>query len=102
MASLYPIWLFFSAFFLYFAYTHWRQSQEDIRQFTIRNREPDAQGEKPEAAISQGNLDFAQDFNRYLDSVNQHNRSRHRAAAIGYAVSGIVALVSMGMLLFAA
>jgi hypothetical protein len=44
MASLYPIWLFFSAFFLYFAYTHWRQSQEDIRQFTIRNRDPEAQG----------------------------------------------------------
>lgn len=101
MTALYPIWLFFSAFFLYFAYMHWRQSQEDIRQFTIRNRDPDAQGQPPEQGISQANLDFAQDFNRYLDSVNSHNRSRHRAAAIGYAVSGVVALISMGMLLFA-
>lgn len=101
MVSLYPIWLFFSAFFLYFAYVNWRQSQEEIRQFTIRNRDPDAQGEKPEAGLDQANLDFAQDFNHYLDTVNRHSRSRYRAAAIGYAVSGVLALVSMGMLLFA-
>lgn len=101
MATLYPIWLFFSAFFLYYAYVHWRQSQEDIRQFTIRNRDPEAEGGSPEAELSQANLNFAQDFNRYLDTVNAHNRSRHRAAAIGYAVSGVVALISMGLLLFA-
>jgi hypothetical protein len=102
MAAIYPVWLFFAAFFLYFAYVHWRQSGEDIRQFTIRNRDPETQAEGPEAGLSQANLDFAQDFNRYMDSVNQHNRSRHRAAAIGYGVAGLVALASMGMLLFAA
>jgi len=101
MAALYPIWLFFSAFFLYFAYMHWRQSQEDMRRFTIRNRDPDAQGEAPDAGITQANLDFAQDINRYLDSVNKLSRSRHRAAAIGYLISGVLALVSMGILLFA-
>jgi hypothetical protein len=92
--------LFFAAFFLYFAYLNLRQSKEDIREFTIRNRDPETQDAGPEADISQANLDFAQDFNRYLGSVNQHNRSRHRAAAIGYTVSGAVALISMGMLLF--
>jgi hypothetical protein len=102
MAVIYPIWLFFAAFFLYFAYVHWRQSGQDIRQFTIRNRNPETEGEDPEAGLSQANLDFAQDFNRYLDSVNEGNRSRHRAAAIGYAVAGVVALISMGMLIFSA
>ena len=100
MSALYPVWLFFSAFFLYFAYVHWRQSGEDIRHFAIRNRDPNAEDQGPEAGLNQANLDFASDFNRYLDTVNQHNRSRHRAAAIGYGVSGVVALVSIGMLLF--
>ncbi len=100
MTTLYVLWLFFAAFFFYFAYLHWRQSGDDIREFKIRNRDPDTQDAGPEADISQANLDFAQDFNRYLESANQHNRSRHRAAAIGYAVSGAVALISMGMLLF--
>ncbi len=100
MTTLYILWLFFAAFFLYFAYLNWRQSREDIREFTVRNRDPEAQGAGPDADISQANLDFAQDFNRYLSSVNQHNRSRNRAAAIGYTVSGAVALISMGMLLF--
>jgi hypothetical protein len=102
MATLYVLWLFFAAFFLYFGYINWRQSKEDIREFQIRNRDPNAQDAPPEASLSQANLDFTQDFNRYLDSVNQHNRSRHRAAAIGYTISGFVALVSMGMLLFLA
>ena len=102
MATLYILWLFFAAFFLYFAYINWRQSKEDIREFMVRNRDPEAQAQSAEAELSQANLNFVQDFNRYLDSVNQHNRSRHRAAAIGFGVSGLVALVSMGMLLFLA
>ena len=100
MTILYVLWLFFAAFFLYFAYLNWRQSSEDIREFQIRNRDPDAQDAVPEANLSQANINFSQDFNRYLDSVNQHNRSRHRAAAIGYTVSGAISLLSMGMLLF--
>lgn len=100
MAALYPLWLFFAAFFLYFAYVHWRQSGEDIRQFTIRNRDPEAQDQEPEAMLSKTNLEFANDFNRYLDGVNEANRSRHRAAAIGYLISGLVAMASMGILLF--
>ncbi len=100
MATLYILWLFFAAFFFYFAYLRWRQSGDDIREFKIRNRDPDTQDAGPEAGLSKANLEFAQDFNRYLETTNQHNRSRHRAAAIGYTVSGVVALISMGMLLF--
>ena len=100
MATLYILWLFFAAFFFYFAYLNWRQSMEDIREFNIRNRDPDTQAAGPEAGLSEANLEFTQDFNRYLESANQHNRSRHRAAAIGYAIAGAVSLISMGMLLF--
>ena len=100
MTTLYILWLFFAAFFFYFAYLHWRQSTDDIREFIVRNRDPDTQDEGPEAGLSQANLAFAQDFNRYLESANHRNRSRHRAAAIGYTVSGVVSLISMGMLLF--
>ena len=68
--------------------------------FTIRNRDPEAQDQEPEAMLSKTNLEFANDFNRYLDGVNEANRSRHRAAAIGYLISGLVAMASMGILLF--
>ncbi len=51
MTTLYILWLFFAAFFLYFAYLNWRQSREDIREFTIRNRDPDAQATGPAAEI---------------------------------------------------
>lgn len=98
---LYPLWLFFTAFYLYFAYVNWRQSSEDIRQFTIRDRNPDAQDQTPESGLSQANIEFAHDFNRYIGSVNQHNRSRYRAAAVGYFISALIALASLGILLFA-
>ena len=99
MTALYPIWLFFAAFFFYFAYMHWRQSTEDIREFTIRDRE--SGGTEPlQADLKEANETFVEEFNRYLASVNKHNRLRHRSAAIGYAISGVVALISMGMLLF--
>lgn len=101
MAALYPLWLFFAAFFLYFAYVHWRQSAEELREFKIRNRDPETQDQGPEAGLTQANIDFANDFNRYLETVNQASRSRHRAAAIGYLISGLVAMASMGILLFA-
>lgn len=102
MAALYPLWLFFAAFFLYFAYVHWRQSGEALRKFEIRNRDPETQDQGPEAGLTQANIDFANDFNRYLETVNQSNQSRHRAAAIGYLISGLVAMASMGLLLFGA
>lgn len=100
MVYFYPIWLFFAAFFFYFGYIHWRQSTDDIRPFQFRDREPNPGSKEGESVISQGNVNFVQDFNRYLETTNKHNRSRHRAAAIGYFVSGLVALISMGMLLF--
>lgn len=100
MVYLYPLWLFFSAFFFYFAYVHWRQSSEDIRPFKVREAEPNPESGDSPSTISQANMRFAKDFNLYMDGVNKHNRSRHRAAALGYFISGVVSMISMGMLLF--
>lgn len=98
MIYLYPIWLFFTAFFFYFSYVNWRQSSEELRPFTIRDSGPEGEAA---GGLESANTEFARQFNLYLASVNRHNRARHRAAAIGYFVAGLTALFSMFMLLFA-
>ena len=98
MIYLYPIWLFFAALFFYFGYVHWRQSNEELRPFQFRERDTNPGGERP--ALDQANVEFVRDFNNYLEKINSHNRSRNRAAAVGYFVAGVVALISMAILLF--
>ncbi len=98
MDFLYPLWLFFSALFFYFAYIHFRQATQDIRQFTIRDR-----GGNPGEAgreLAKANTEFVTDFNSYLSVVNQHNRNRHRAEAVGFFIAGVTALFSMFFILF--
>jgi hypothetical protein len=99
MNYIYPVWLFFTAFFLYFAYINWRQASADIRPFTFRQRGQDPD-EDPEAEVSEANVRFAHDFNAYLDIVNTSNIKRHRAAAVGYFIAGLLSLGSVFMLLF--
>ena len=100
MTYLYPLWLFFAALFFYFAYVHWRQSSMDIRPFQFRQRDANPEPVGAEAEMSTANMEFARDFNNYLTTVNTHNRSRHRAATIGYFVAGVTALASMFFVLF--
>jgi hypothetical protein len=99
MEFFYLLWLFFTAFFFYFAYINWRQSGEDIRPFQFRKRGLDSDDD-PEAEISEANVRFAHDFNAYLTTVGDLNTKRHRAAAVGYTVAGILSLVSVFLLLF--
>lgn len=96
MEYVYPIWLFFAAFFFYLAFVNWRESAVEIRPFTIRNREdsPD-----PQPVLAEANKDFVREFNAYLAGVNKGTRGRHRAAAVGYALSGLIAMVSMFLVL---
>lgn len=96
MQYTYPIWLFFAAFFFYLSFVNWRESRVEIRPFTVRNRE---KGSNPEPALGQANQEFAQEFNAYLGGINKANRGRHRAAAVGYALSGLIAMASMFLLL---
>jgi hypothetical protein len=99
MSFIYPVWLFITAFFLYFAYINWRHSSEDIRPFMIRQRGEDPD-EDPEAELSAANVRFSKDFNAYLETVNTLNKKRHRAAAVGYFVASLLSLGSLFMWLF--
>ncbi len=92
---LYPVWLFLSAIFFYYAYINWRQAKTSLREFQFRQKE----GEQAPREVGDGIKEFVGDFNRYLQSVNTANRARHKAAAFGFMVAGVVALVSMFMTL---
>jgi len=92
----YPVWLFFSAFFFYNAYAHWREGEVSIRPFVMRDR---PSGEKGAAKLTEANQDFVREFNAYLTSVNKVGRGRHRATAVGYSLSGVIALLSMFLIL---
>jgi hypothetical protein len=94
---LYPLWLFFTAFFFYFAYVNWRQSTAEIREFSIRSRE---EAGEAKIELESANKQFVRDFNDYLGGVNQQNTKRHRGSAVGYALAGVFSLISLFMMLF--
>jgi hypothetical protein len=95
MDYTYPIWLFFAAFFFYFAYAHWREGEVQIRPFTIRSR---GQG-SDHSALDEATEEFVRSFNDNLAQTNRSARRRHRAAAVGYGLSGLIALASMFMIM---
>ena len=94
----YPVWLFFAAFFFYNAYAHWREGEVAIRPFVVRDR-PGEKGAAAKGALSEANQEFVREFNAYLESVNKAGRGRHRAIAVGYSLSGVIALASMFLIL---
>jgi hypothetical protein len=97
---LYPLWLFFAAFFFYFSYVNWRQSTNAIREFAIRDRVEAGAAAEAQVELESANQQFVHDFNEYLSDVNKQNRSRHRGAALGYGLAGAFSLASMFMMLF--
>ncbi len=85
---LYPIWLVFAALFLSLAFQEWRLSKQEIRKFRVR--EGEWKGEAGEVL-----QDFAQDYNRYVDAVNENYRDKHRSAMIGYVIAGLLSIFSL-------
>jgi hypothetical protein len=100
MTYLYVVWLFFSAFFFYFSYINWRQSTEGIRPFRFRERSDYSGTEEADPELHKANITFVNDFNGYLESINKHNRSRQRAAAIGFFIAGVISMASLFILLY--
>jgi hypothetical protein len=94
MQYLYPIWFFFAAVFSYFAYVHWRQSNVSIRPFTARGLE-EGKGKDSEAAPLIA--EFVRDFNKYLATANETNRSMNRNATIMYFVAVVVSVLALFM-----
>ncbi len=93
----YPVWLLFGAFFFYNAFAHWREAKLPIPPFVAKARAGE-EGE-PASGLARAGQEFAREFNAYLDSVNQASLRRHRAMALGYALSAAVALISMLLVL---
>jgi hypothetical protein len=93
----YPVWLLFAAFFFYNAYSHWRETKLPIRPFAVKGEGEDGGA----SALAEAGAEFVREFNSYLESVNRGTTRRHRAMALGYALSGAIALISMLMVLAA-
>ena len=99
MGYLYPLWLFVAAAFFYFAYIFWRQSGSALRPFHFRHRGGGEDDPGKAQEMDPYLQEFVGDWNRYLDSMNASYRSRNRAAAVGFFVTGICALISMFVLI---
>jgi hypothetical protein len=97
---LYPIWLFFAAFFFYSAYIHWREGGQEIRPFTIRQRDTPQGDSKIDPMLAEANKQFVGEFNAYLGGMNRLYKSRHRSAAIGYILAGAICLLAMVFMIF--
>ena len=91
----YLIWLFFAAFFFFNAYFHWREGEIPIRPFGIEEDSAEGAGGEAASKLSEAGQEFVRDFNAYLSSVNGASLRRHRAMAVGFGLSGGVALISM-------
>jgi hypothetical protein len=100
MAYLYPIWLFFAAFFFYSAYIHWREGAQEIRPFTIRQRDTPQGDGQVDPVLAEANKQFVGEFNAYLGGMNRLYKSRHRSAAIGYILAGVICLLAMVFMIF--
>jgi hypothetical protein len=100
MAYLYPIWLFFAGFFFYSAYIHWRETGQEIRPFVIRQRDTPQPDTTVDPVLAEANKQFVGEFNNYLGGMNRLNKSRHRAAAVGYILAGIISLLAMVFMIF--
>jgi hypothetical protein len=70
-----------------------------VRPFRIRDRGEPGTGPQLDPVLAEANSEFVREFNENLAKSNRVGRARHRAAAVGYGLSGLVALASMFMLL---
>jgi hypothetical protein len=90
-ALLLPAWFVVAALFTYLAYVHWRWAESPLRSFHIRERDEKAEGEG-EVEI---NAEVINDFNSYLNTINEKNAGRHRRAAIWFFVAAVLAVISI-------
>jgi len=95
----YPVWLLFAAFFFYNAYSRWREAKLPIRPFVVKGDAAEGVGGEPASGLAEAGVEFAREFNAYLESVNRASLRRHRAMGVGHALSGVVALISMLLVL---
>jgi hypothetical protein len=94
-----PFWFIFMSVFFYLAFAHWRESSNSIRPFQVRRTE---KSEEEDTTLNEMDLklaDFLHNFNDYLDGVNSDNKTRNLISAGSYFFAGVVALVSLFVLI---
>lgn len=96
---LYPIWFLFAAIFLYLAYMQYRLSQEPLRTFYMREHSTEMTEDEDGQKVETLTKEAVDDFNQYLEMINQKNKKHYTASAIGYAIASFLSLVSMFILL---
>lgn len=85
------IWFFFMAVFFYLGYAYWRNSQNEIRQFYIRNKpKEDEEG----YAAFQPVEEFIEQFNSYLETINSNAKSQNILASAGFFFAGLASLIA--------
>ncbi|MEW6568803.1 MAG: hypothetical protein AB1449_11695 [Chloroflexota bacterium] len=84
---------------LYNAYAHWREETPPFRPFDVEERSGEEKGAGAVSKPTAANRELVREFNAYLTGLNQASLRRRRAMAVGYALSGIIALASMVLIL---
>jgi hypothetical protein len=92
---IFPIWFIFSAVFLYLAYTQYKQSQDPLRPFYMRENRTETVMTEDGKAVEQLTASGVEEFNKYLEMANSRNKKHYTAAAVGYFVASAISLVSM-------
>jgi hypothetical protein len=85
------IWFFFMAVFFYLGYAYWRNSQNEIRRFFIRDKPKE--GEEGYSSF-QAIEAFIEQFNSYLDTVNNNNKSQNMISSAGFFLAGLASLIA--------
>ena len=82
------IWLLFSIIFLSLAIFRFIISKKKIESFEFEGRIGEING------VKLGMKEFAESFNKYLVQHNSNNRKVNIAAAIGYLIASLTAIIS--------
>jgi len=85
------IWFFFMAVFFYLGYAYWRNSQNEIRQFFLRNKPKEGD---PGYEAFQSIEEFIQQFNSYLETVNTNTKTQNTLASFGFFFAGLASLIA--------
>jgi len=88
------VWAVFAAVFFYMGYAHWRNAQQSIRPYQVRDSSDADPAVKPELEA------YLEGFTKYVDGLNDHFKKHNNASAVGFFIAGIASLISMILFLY--
>lgn len=93
------IWLIFSILFFSLAGFHFVESQHTIPKIEVRRypSEDIVSVKIVGVPIEQRLFDFGDDFNKFVNNLNESNRKANLYAGFGYILAGFTAVISLGL-----